>query len=60
MYEAIEAVAQEANCTKSELIQKVFRHYQFLQNWRLIRCWGQETAERLGIETDEEVENFLG
>jgi hypothetical protein len=60
MYEAIEAMAQEENRTKSELIQEAFRHYQFLRNWRLIRRWGQETAERLGIETDEELENLLG
>lgn len=60
MYEAIEAVAQEENRTKSELIREAFRHYQFIRRWRLVREWGRETAERFGIETDEELEQFLG
>jgi metal-responsive CopG/Arc/MetJ family transcriptional regulator len=60
MYEAIETVAQEENRTKSELIREAFRHYQFVRRWRLVREWGRETAGRLGIETDEELEEFLG
>jgi metal-responsive CopG/Arc/MetJ family transcriptional regulator len=59
MYEAIEAVAQQENRTKSELIREAFRHYQFIRRWRSIREWGRETAERLGIETDEDLEQFL-
>jgi hypothetical protein len=60
MYEAIEAVAQEENRTKSELIREAFRHYQFIRRWRLICESGTETPERLGIETDEALEQFLG
>lgn len=60
MYESIESIAREENRTKSELIREAFRHYQFVRRWRLIRRWGSETAGRLGIQTDEELEEFLG
>lgn len=60
MYEMIEEVAEAENRTKSELIREAFRHYQFVRRWRLIREWGAETAVRLQLESDEELEAFLG
>lgn len=60
MYEAIEDAAQVENRTKSDLMREAFRHYQFARQWRLIRQWGEETAVRLDLETDEELEAFLG
>jgi metal-responsive CopG/Arc/MetJ family transcriptional regulator len=60
MYESIEAIAQAENRTKSELLREAFRHYQFVRRWRLIRQWGSETAVQLNLQTDEELEQFLG
>ncbi len=60
MYSDIEEVAEAENRTKSELMREAFRHYQFVRRWRLIRGWGEETAVRLNLETDEELEAFLG
>ena len=60
MYAAIEALADSESRTKSELIREAFRHYQFVSRWRLIRMWGTETALRLGIDTDDDLEQFLG
>jgi metal-responsive CopG/Arc/MetJ family transcriptional regulator len=60
MYADIEAVAEAENRTKSELIREAFRHYQFVRRWRLIRGWGDGTAVRLNVESDEALEGFLG
>ena len=59
MYADIENIAQLEDRTKSELIREAFRHYQFVRRWRLIRQWGAETAMRLDLESDEELEAFL-
>jgi len=60
MYESVETGAREENRTKSELMREAFRHYQFARRWRIIRRWGEETANQLNIQTDEELEQFLG
>lgn len=60
MYAAIEDTAKIENRTKSDLMREAFRHYQFVRRWRLIRQWGEATAIRLDLETDEELEAFLG
>jgi CopG family transcriptional regulator/antitoxin EndoAI len=60
MFAAIETAAQMENRTKSDLMREAFRHYQFARQWRLIRQWGEETAVCLDLETDDELEEFLG
>lgn len=60
LYEEIEAAAQEERRTKSELIREAFRQYQFSRRWTLIRQWGAESAARLGVSSDEDLERLLG
>jgi len=60
MYEAIEQVAQEESRTKSELMREAFRQYQFNRRWRSLREWGENTALRLGIQSDDDVEELAG
>jgi CopG family transcriptional regulator/antitoxin EndoAI len=60
MYEEIEQMAREESRTKSELMREAFRQYQFNRRWRLLRRWGEETALRLGIQSDDDVERLAG
>jgi len=60
MYDEIEQVAREESRTKSELIREAFRQYQFARQWRLLRGWGEATASRLDIQSDEDVERLAG
>ena len=60
MYAEVESVAQAENRSKSELMREAFRHYLFMRRWQDIRQWGEETAARLGIESAEDLEAFLG
>lgn len=56
----IERIAKEENRTKSELLREAFRVYEFQRDWVKIRAWGTQTARRMGIETDEDVERIAG
>lgn len=56
----IAKVAKEENRTKSELLREAFRVYEFERDWVRIRKMGRETARRMGIKTDEDVERIAG
>lgn len=60
MAKRLEKVAREENRTKSELLREAFRVYEFERDWAKIRIWGQETAQRMSIATDEDVEAVAG
>lgn len=60
MAKRIAKIAKEENRTKSELLREAFRVYEFGRDWVKIRIWGQETAQRMGIATDEDVERIAG
>lgn len=60
MYVEIEEMAREERRTKSELIREAVREYRFNRRWRLIRRWGEETALRTDIHTDEDIEERAG
>lgn len=56
----ITALAKKENKTKSELMREAFRKYQLDKDWAKIRRWGEETAQRMGIETVDDVERIAG
>ena len=60
MYEEVTRVAREEQRTKSELIREAFRQYQFNRQWQVLRRWGDDTAARLGIASDEDIERLAG
>ncbi len=60
MAKQIEKVAKEENRTKSELLREAFRVYEFQKDWTRIKALGEETARRMGIKTDEDVERIAG
>lgn len=56
----IAKMAKEENRTRSELLREAFRVYEFERDWARIRALGRETARRMGIKTDEDVERIAG
>lgn len=56
----VEKVAKEENRTKSELLREAFRRYEFDRDWAKIRAWGEETARRMNIRTEDDVERIVG
>ena len=64
MEKQIKKIAEEENRTISELLREAFRvykrRYEFDKDWKKIRTWGEETARRMGIKTEDDVERIAG
>ncbi|KKQ35523.1 MAG: hypothetical protein US51_C0003G0008 [Microgenomates group bacterium GW2011_GWA2_37_6] len=53
-------LAKKENKTKSELLREAFRVYKFRKEWSKIRLLGEQTAQRMGIESYDDVERIAG
>lgn len=56
----INQLAKQENKTKSELMREAFRVYQFQKEWAKIRILGEKTAQRMGIESYDDIERIAG
>lgn len=52
-------VAKEETRTRSELIREALRQYLASRRWQRLRQWGAETAERLGLKTEADLQRLL-
>ena len=41
-------------------MREAFRIYEWRRDWTKIRAWGKETARKMGIKSDEDVERIAG
>lgn len=56
----IKAMAKAERKTKSELLREAFRLYKWRKEWARIRALGEQTAQRMGIESYDDVEQIAG
>ena len=56
----IDSLAKEENKTRSELIREAFRVYRFQKSWSKIRALGEQTAQRMGLESYDDIEKIAG
>lgn len=59
LYKSIENIAEEESRTKSDLVREAFRQYVSNKRWAKIREWGDETAGRLRIRDEKDIEKIL-
>lgn len=52
-------VAKEESQTRSELIRDALHQYLASRRWQRLRQWGAETAERLGLESEADLQPLL-
>jgi CopG family transcriptional regulator/antitoxin EndoAI len=52
-------VAREEARTRSELIRDALRQYLASRRWQRLRQWGAETAERLGLKSEADLQRLL-
>jgi CopG family transcriptional regulator/antitoxin EndoAI len=51
--------ALEETRTRSELIRDALRQYLASRRWQRLRQWGAETAERLGLKTEADLQRLF-
>ncbi|MBI1892498.1 MAG: ribbon-helix-helix protein, CopG family [Candidatus Rokubacteria bacterium] len=54
-----ERVAREEARTRSELIRDALRQYLTSRRWQRLRQWGTETAARLGLKSEVDLQRLL-
>ncbi|MEK6617600.1 MAG: ribbon-helix-helix protein, CopG family [Nitrospirota bacterium] len=54
-----ERIAKEESRTRSELIRDALRQYLASRRWQRLRQWGADTAERLGLKTESDLQRLL-
>lgn len=62
LYEEVERLATQEQKTKSELFRDMLRVYEdFLdeRRWRRVRRSGEESARRIGIKTEADIERLV-
>ncbi|GFP20799.1 CopG family transcriptional regulator / antitoxin EndoAI [Candidatus Hakubella thermalkaliphila] len=62
IYNQVVDLAKDEGKSKSELFRDMVRVYQEYieeQRWAKIYKWGAETARRLGIKSEEDLDKFL-
>ena len=52
-------VAREESRTSSDLIRDALQQYLTSRRWRRLRQWGAETADRLGLKTEADLQRLL-
>ena len=52
-------VAKEESRTRSDLIRDALQQYLASRRWRRLRQWGAETADRLGLKTEADLQRLL-
>ena len=52
-------LAKEEDRTRSDLIREALRQYLVSRRWQRLRQWGAETAERLGLKTEADLQRLL-
>jgi len=51
-------VAREESRTRSDLIRDALQQYLTSRRWRRLRQWGAETADRLGLKTEADLQRL--
>jgi CopG family transcriptional regulator/antitoxin EndoAI len=56
--EAQRAARDEAR-TRTDLIRDALRQYLATRRWQRLRAWGAETADRLGLKSEADLQRLL-
>jgi len=52
-------VASVETTTPAKLVEVVLRQYLTSHRWQRLRQWGSDTAKRLGLKSEADLERFL-
>ena len=54
-----ERIAKEEVRTRTDVIRDALNQYVASRRWRRLRQWGAQTAERLELKTEEDLQSLL-
>ena len=59
-YKQVEELADQKEISKSELLREALKQYIASEKrWQQIRRWGAETAKKLGIKDEDDVDRII-
>jgi CopG family transcriptional regulator/antitoxin EndoAI len=59
-YKQVEELADRMEVSKSELLREALKQYVASERrWQQIRRWGEETAKRLSIKDEDDVDRII-
>ena len=57
MYEEVDELARQRGASRSEILREALKQYIASEKrWQQIRRWGEESAQKLGIKDERDVE----
>lgn len=60
LYAEVDEMAKQRGVSRSQLLREALRVYVAEQRrWRQIRRWGEETAQRLGLREERDVDKII-
>ena len=59
LLEEAQRAAREEARTRTDLIRDALRQYLASRRWQRLRAWGTETADRLGLKTEADLQRLL-
>lgn len=57
---AVNQLAEKQNRSRSQVVQEAIDLYEFESKWQVLRKAGDLIAKRLGIESDDDVQQIFG
>ena len=59
-YVQVEELADRMEVSRSEVLREALKRYVASERrWQQIRKWGEETAKRMGIEDEDDVDRII-
>ena len=60
VYRQVDELAKQRKTSRSEVLREALKQYVASERrWQQIREWGEETAKRLGIKNEDDVDRII-
>ena len=60
IYRWVDELAKQRKTSRSEVLREALKQYVASERrWQQIREWGEETAKRLGIKNEDDVDRII-
>jgi metal-responsive CopG/Arc/MetJ family transcriptional regulator len=60
LYEDVDRLARERGTSRSQVLREALKQYVATEvRWSQLLKWGEETRQRLGVESDADVERIV-